>query len=151
MPWPDGAGVVRLPDGRSVRARGLRNPPPPDAALAEFGVYFIGKDPGPLPWPYRWVRCRDFWIPSSTEDAVDALQQAHERAATERVEVGCAGGVGRTGTALAVLAALAGVPPADAVRWVREHDHHRAPETPWQRRWARRTAAAVTAERDRER
>jgi hypothetical protein len=37
----------------------------------------------------------------------------------ERVEVGCLGGHGRTGTALACLAILTGHPPGEAVAWVR--------------------------------
>jgi hypothetical protein len=43
--------------------------------------------------------------------------------------------VGRTGTALAALAVLDGLPSADAVRWVRDRYSPRAVETPWQRRW----------------
>jgi protein-tyrosine phosphatase len=65
------------------------------------------------------------------------LREAHERAASERVEVACGGGIGRTGTALAVLAVLSGVPAGEAVEWVRRHHHRRAVETPWQRRWVR--------------
>ena len=45
------------------------------------------------------------------------------------------GGVGRTGTALAAISVLAGVPPAEAVAWIRRHYIRRAVETPWQRRW----------------
>jgi protein-tyrosine phosphatase len=56
----------------------------------------------------------------------------------ERVEVACRGGVGRTGTALAALAVLDGLVPADAVHRVRADYHRRAVETPWQRRWLRR-------------
>jgi hypothetical protein len=37
----------------------------------------------------------------------------------ERVEVGCLGGHGRTGTALACLAILTGCPSGEAVAWVR--------------------------------
>jgi hypothetical protein len=48
--------------------------------------------------------------------------------------------MGRTGTALAGIAVLAGIPPDEAVRWVRLHYHRRAVETPWQRRWVRRVA-----------
>ena len=57
--------------------------------------------------------------------------------AGEQVEVACRGGVGRTGTALAALAVLDGLPAGDAVRWVRERYHPRAVERPWQRRWLR--------------
>jgi protein-tyrosine phosphatase len=67
----------------------------------------------------------------------DELRHAHERAAVERVELACGGGVGRTGTALAVLAVLSGVAATEAVAWVRAAYHPRAVETPWQRRWLR--------------
>lgn len=137
-----------LPDGRRVRGRGLRHPQPagPDP---ELGVYLVGRDPGPFPWPHLWVRCPDFRTPSSTDDAVAALTEAHDRAATQRVELACGGGVGRTGIALAVLAILSGVPAPEAVAWVRTHYHPRAVETPWQRRWIRRTAQTLLANRDR--
>jgi protein-tyrosine phosphatase len=81
------------------------------------------------------VRWPDFRTPASTSDAILALHDAYERAATRRVEVACGGGVGRTGTALAGIAVLAGVPSAAAVAWVRHRYHPRAAETPWQRRW----------------
>ena len=48
------------------------------------------------------------------------------------MEVACRGGVGRTGTALAALAVLDGLPPDETMRWVRWHYHPRAVETPWQ-------------------
>jgi protein-tyrosine phosphatase len=55
-----------------------------------------------------------------------------------RVEVACAGGRGRTGTALACIAQLGGVPADEAVAWVRGRYDRRAVETPWQRRYVRR-------------
>ena len=88
------------------------------------------------------MRWPDFRTPSSTPDAVAALGEAYDRALTERVEVACHGGVGRTGTALAALAVLAGVPSADAVEWVRRHYHAHAVETRWQRRWVQRLGEA---------
>jgi protein-tyrosine phosphatase len=54
------------------------------------------------------------------------------------VEVACGGGVGRTGTALACIAQLGGVPAEDAIAWVRESYVARAVEAPWQRRYVRR-------------
>lgn len=60
-----------------------------------------------------------------------------ERAGTERVEFACGGGRGRTGTALACLAVLDGVPAAEAVTFVRRHYDRRAVETPWQKRYVR--------------
>ena len=137
-PWgDDGPGVVVLPGGRRVRGRALRRPLPP-GPLPELGVYLLGRDPGPFAWPHRWVRWPDLRTPSSTPDALAALGEAYERAGAERVEIACGGGVGRTGTALAALAVLAGVPPEDAVAWVRAAYHRGAVETPWQRRWVRR-------------
>ena len=134
--WEDAAGVVELPDGRRLRGRGLRHPlavgPEP-----ELGVYLLGRDPGPFAWEHRWVRWPDFRTPASTPDATAAIREAYERSATERVEIACGGGVGRTGTALAAIAVLAGVPATEAVAWVRSHYHPHAVETPWQRRWVR--------------
>ena len=45
------------------------------------------------------------------------------------VEVGCLGGHGRTGTALACLAVLTGHPSRDAVAWVRSSYCAKAVET----------------------
>ncbi|GAA3304506.1 hypothetical protein GCM10020295_55820 [Streptomyces cinereospinus] len=69
------------------------------------------------------------------------LTGAWQRAAAEPVEIACGGGRGRTGTALACLAVLDGVPPGRAVAYVRAHYHRRAVETPWQRRYVRGFAA----------
>ena len=76
-------------------------------------------------------------MPVDRADARSALLELWERAPTERVEVACHGGHGRTGTALACLAILDGVRPAEAVRYARQHYHQRAVETPWQRRYVR--------------
>ncbi|HYO39833.1 MAG TPA: protein-tyrosine phosphatase family protein [Nocardioidaceae bacterium] len=86
-------------------------------------------------WPSRWVRWPDFRLPRDPDDARSALVEAWQRAAEERVEVACGGGRGRTGTALACLAVLDGVRPEEAVGFVRHHYHHRAVETPAQRRF----------------
>lgn len=132
--WETGDGVVEFPDGRRIRGRGLRRKLPVNVE-PEFGVYLLGRAPNIAGWPSRWVRWRDFRLPESTDDAVTVLREAHQRAASERVEVACGGGIGRTGTALAVLAVLSGIAPDDAVIWVREHYHRRAIETRAQRRW----------------
>lgn len=66
------------------------------------------------------------------------FREAWERAARERVEIACGGGRGRTGTALACLAVLDGVPAEDAVDFVRRNYDRHAVETPWQRRYVRR-------------
>ncbi|MDN5548291.1 MAG: protein phosphatase, partial [Rhodococcus sp. (in: high G+C Gram-positive bacteria)] len=57
---------------------------------------------------------------------------------TERVEIACGGGYGRTGTALAALAVMDGVPSKDATAYVRARYSPRAVEMPWQRRFVTR-------------
>ena len=68
--------------------------------------------------------------------ATAALLEAWARMGSERVEIACGSGYGRTGTALACLAALDGLPGDRAVAYVRDHYAERAVETPWQRRFA---------------
>ncbi|MEO3776986.1 protein-tyrosine phosphatase family protein [Micromonospora sp. B11E3] len=131
--WLERTGVVVLPRGATVRGRRIGDPATP----ADFALLLA---PGPVPaWAYRRVRWPDFLLPLDRADALDALGEALRRAYSgERVEVACRGGVGRTGTALAALAVLDGLPAERAVAWVRERYHPRAVETPWQRRWLRR-------------
>lgn len=81
------------------------------------------------------MRWPDFRLPADRAAAVAALREALDRAAAQRVEVACHGGQGRTGTALACLAVLDGVPAGEAVGYVREHYSARAVETFWQRRF----------------
>jgi hypothetical protein len=70
------------------------------------------------------------------------LRETWERAATERAEIACGGGCGRTGTALACLAVIDGVPAERAVAFVRRHYAPRAVETPWQKRYVSRFPVA---------
>ncbi|MGV9994224.1 protein-tyrosine phosphatase family protein [Streptomyces sp. NPDC003374] len=130
-------GVLRLPSGRLVRGRGLRRPLADGAPVPAYGVYLLGKEPPAVPWESRWLRWPDFRLPADREEARSVLLEVWERAASERVEVACGGGRGRTGTALACLAVLDGVPPGEAVAYVREHYDPRAVETPWQKRYVR--------------
>ncbi|MFC0038610.1 protein-tyrosine phosphatase family protein [Actinomadura rayongensis] len=135
-------GAVVLPDGTRVRGRGLRHGTP-DGPSPDFGLYLGSprmrrRFDGDLTWEHVWLDWPDFRLPRDRERAVAEIRALHERARAGRaVEVACGGGVGRTGTVMACLAVLAGVPAADAVRWTRVHYHPRAVETPWQRRWTR--------------
>lgn len=129
-PWrADAPGVVLLPSGRRVRGRSLRA----DAHGAQDPtvVVHLGRRRPPTPGCERyWIR----WVPTDVDEAVRVLREVHGRALRERVEIACRGGVGRTGTAIASVAVLEGMAPADAVAWVRARYHHRAVEVPWQRR-----------------
>ena len=76
-------------------------------------------------------------------DAGEALHWVWRSAEDRRVEVACGGGVGRTGTALACLVVMDGLPARAAVAHVREGCHRRAVETPWQRCYVERFAATA--------
>jgi heme-degrading monooxygenase HmoA len=136
-PWPEGGpGVVVLPSGRRLRGRGLRRPLP-DGPLPGFAVHLVGRRPPAVPWESRWVRWPDFRLPADPGQLRAALAEARERATTGRVELACGGGRGRTGTALACLAVLDGVPADEAVAWVRARYDRRAVETRAQQRFVR--------------
>lgn len=93
-----------------------------------FGLYLDERwNP---PWSHSHVDWPDFGLPPDTEALRVALQDLLDRARSdERVELGCWGGHGRTGTALACLAVLAGTPAPEAVAWVRENYCEEAVET----------------------
>ncbi|MEY9932700.1 hypothetical protein ABH926_007351 [Catenulispora sp. GP43] len=131
---PTADDVLRLPSGRLLRGRGLRNPMPEGPEPA-FALYLLGKEPPAVPWESRWIRWPDFRLPADKPAAREGFAEAWRRCETERVEVACGGGRGRTGTALACIAVLDGVPPESAVAYVREHYSPQAVETPWQRRF----------------
>lgn len=134
---PSAPGILRLPSGRLVRGRGLSRPLP-DGTRPDFGLYLLGRPPPAVDWESRWLRWPDFRLPAIEAEVLPALTEVWERAAAERVEIACAGGHGRTGTALACVAILDGVPAAMAVAFVREHYDPHAVETPRQRRYVAR-------------
>jgi hypothetical protein len=124
---------VELPDGTAVTAvsflgddRYEREPVP------AFGLYFDERwDP---PWAHAHVDWPDFGVPADIAGLRASLVDLLDRArAGDRVEVGCLGGHGRTGTALACLAVLTGTPAGDAAGWVRAHYCPEAIETDAQR------------------
>ena len=130
-------GATRLPDGTLVRGRGLRDRPP-DGPLPDYGLYLIGRprqrfEPS---WEADWIVWPDFRLPTDRQQAACAILEAFRRAhAGGRVEVACGGGSGRTGTVMACMATLAGVPADQAVAWVRANYRTRAVETRRQRAW----------------
>jgi hypothetical protein len=134
-------GVLRLPSGRLIRGRraggALPAGPVPEWALLLSAHAPVIELPS-----VRWLQWPDFWLPTDRADAADAFAEALRRSDTDRVEVACHGGRGRTGTALACIAVLDGVPPAQAVAFVRAHYDRRAIETPWQRRYVSRFRAS---------
>lgn len=137
---PDGPGVLELPSGRLVRGRSARRPVP--AGLQPtYAVHLGGAAAPAVPWECRWLPWPDFLLPTDRAQTRRVLRQAWERAGHGRVEVTCAGGRGRTGTALACLAVIDGVPGAEAVAYVRARYDRRAVELPWQAAYVRRFTA----------
>jgi hypothetical protein len=124
---------VRFPDGTLVRASALSERRERDPQR-DYGLYL---DPGWRPtWPADVVPWKDLGLPLDPEVAATRIRDAFLRAKRgERVEVGCRFGLGRTGTVLACMAVLAGVPPTHAVAWVRQHYRRAAVETPEQEAW----------------
>lgn len=139
-PWdPSASGVMRLPSGRLVRGRGLRRPLPAGPEPT-YGLYLLGKPPPPVAWKSDWLKWSDFRLPTDRVLARTTMAALLDLLGSERVEIADYGGRGRTGTALAVLAVFDGVPAGEAVAYVREHYDRHAVETPWQKRYVRRTS-----------
>lgn len=123
---------VVLPDGTPLTAASF-DPAAPYARTRDpdYGLYLDSR--WQPPWDHGHVDWPDFGVPADTRAVAGALWTVLERArAGEHVEVGCLGGHGRTGTALACLAVLTGYPAVDAVAWVRSGYCEQAVETPGQ-------------------
>ena len=121
--------VVTLPDRTEVTAAsfGASDPYTRDCP-PDYGIYL-----DPLwqpPWNHDNLDWPDFGVPVDPSQVVVALQSVLARVrAGQRVEIGCRGGHGRTGTALACLAVFSGIPPSEAVEWVRSNYCAEAIET----------------------
>ena len=124
---------VVFPDGTRVRASSIFERDE-HASGRDFGLYM---DPRWNPsWPAEIIDWPDFGVPADDERAAAQIRGAFSRAKSgQGVEVGCMGGLGRTGTVLACMAVLAGVSFNDAVAWVRENYRPRAIETLDQEAW----------------
>jgi protein-tyrosine phosphatase len=138
MTWdPETPGVLRLPSGRLVRGRPLARPLP-EGPSPEFALYLLGHEPPEVSWESQWIQWPDFRLPTDKPAFAAALREAWKRVEGERVELACYGGNGRTGTALACMAVLDGVPAGEAVAYVRAGYAKTAVETPWQKLFVRR-------------
>jgi hypothetical protein len=127
-----------FPDGTAVLASGWFD----RVALGEFPDYGLYCDRMWEPtWPADMLDWPDFGVPRDLAAADALILSAFRRArAGERVEVACVGGHGRSGTILACMAVLAGVPAASAVQWLRQHYCERAVQEPSQQYWVERFA-----------
>lgn len=132
------ADPLEFPDGTRVLASGWFERSA-DEPVPDFGLYL---DPMWQPeWPAESLAWPDFGVPHEGASADAAIVGAFRRAKEgQSVEVACIGGHGRTGTVLACMAVLAGVPAAEAVTWVRKHYCQRAVQEPSQEYWMERFA-----------
>jgi hypothetical protein len=121
--------VVVLPDGTSLVAASFDDTDPYTRDRApDYGLYL--DDRWQPSWPHDRVDWPDFGVPRDPIAFARALRSVLDRArGGQRVEIGCLGGHGRTGTALACLAVLSGHPANNAVAWVRDHYCAKAVET----------------------
>ena len=134
--------IVTFPDGSRVRASSLADRRADDPERA-YGLY-LDERWAPT-WPADLVGWPDFGLPEDPDVAARQITDAFLRARRgELVEVGCLGGSGRTGTVLACMAVLAGVPASETVSWVREAYRPQAVETPEQEAWVQWFAGWVS-------
>jgi hypothetical protein len=121
--------LVSLPDGTSVTAVSFDAIAPyARDVVPDYGIYLDHR--WQPPWAHDHLNWPDFGVPDDPAQLVAALRTVLNRARTgERVEIGCIGGHGRTGTALACLAVLTGLPAGDGVGWVRTNYCPKAVET----------------------
>lgn len=125
--------IVTFPDGSRVRAASLADRRVNDPERA-YGLYLDAR--WAPAWPADVIAWPDFGLPIEPDVAASQIADAFLRARRgELVEVGCLGGSGRTGTVLACMAVLAGVPPPEAVPWVRAAYRQEAVETAEQEAW----------------
>lgn len=100
----------------------------------DYGVYFATS------WSPQTWNCycpwTDYGNPKYPEMAAKILVDVWKRARNgQDVEIGCIGGHGRTGTALACIAVLQGLSPEDAIKWVRKEYCDHAIESDKQEWW----------------
>jgi Protein-tyrosine phosphatase len=135
--------IIGFPDGTRVRASSISDRCVHDPERT-FGLYLDARwEPT---WPATVIDWQDFGLPEDPELAAQQIAEAFGRAGRDGlVEVGCLGGSGRTGTVLACMAVLAGVPPAQAVAWVRASYRPEAVETADQEAWVQWFAEWVDA------
>jgi hypothetical protein len=110
---------VVLPDGTELTGASFGSADPYARDVCpDFGLYLDNR--WRPPWPHDHLDWPDFGVPDDPALVATALESLLGRVRTgQRVEIGCYGGHGRTGTALACLAVLCGQVPSQAVSWVR--------------------------------
>lgn len=111
--------------------------------VPDWGLYFD--------WSWRpWWRAehidwKDFGLPEAWDIAFEQLTVAIEKAASgDKVEMGCIGAHGRTGTALAAINVILGCSAKEAIKHVRKHHCSHAIENKKQEWWVEWVESQVT-------
>jgi protein-tyrosine phosphatase len=126
---------VEFPDGTRITTLSIYERKEHDDRR-DFGLYMY--ETWQPTWPAEVIPWPDFSVPTDWEGAAAQIEAAFARAkAGQNVEIGCRVGLGRTGTVLACMAFLAGVPASEAVSWVRDNYNPGAVETSEQEAWVR--------------
>ena len=111
---------LTFPDGTEVWASSSNSTRKPGEFVPDFGLYLDWT--WKPTWRAEFIDWRDFGLPTNEEAAVEAIVDMYRRAKEGwRIEVGCIGGHGRTGTALACMGVLAGLSPKEAIKYVRKN------------------------------
>lgn len=110
--------------------------------VPDWGLYF---DWGWHPWwRAEHIDWRDYGVPENFNIAFEQLLVAIEKCLDgKKVEMGCIGAHGRTGTALAAINVMLGCDPKEAIDHVRKHHCEHAIESTRQEWWVHWVAAAV--------
>ncbi|QJC22366.1 protein-tyrosine phosphatase family protein [Arcanobacterium buesumense] len=136
--WNDGPGVITLPSGRRIRGRSWRVAVEEQADISivlttsvgnRFGASTVRSHAGQtitIDWP-------DYRLPRRPAQALQTLREAWNDAVDRKIEITCAGGVGRTGTALAILAVFDGMDPHDAIDFIQREYNPESVASPAQR------------------
>lgn len=125
--FPDGTTIVA--SSAHVRSDKDKEEDKARGALPDFGVYFASS------WSPDWLAYYINWPDGDLPKVpIDQVIFAAEQVRTLAnnggvVEIGCIGGHGRTGTFMACLATLCGVPAAEACDWVWKNYCDKAIET----------------------
>lgn len=123
---------IEFPDGVVVMGSSLDNLPrirPPQRGL------YADHHWRPA-WRSEFITWNDFGLPKNYEAALDAICDTYDLAEQgARVEIGCQGGHGRTGTILACMAVVSGMDHKDAIAFVRSRFCSQAVETDEQEWW----------------
>ena len=115
---------LALPNGKVIQARGL-GPfiPYHDHEEPDWGLYLDKQwRERELRWPHDLIDWPDMRPPRDDKELCEAIARAWEHIVSDEiVEIACDGGTGRTGTVIACIAILAGVPVDDSVAWVKNN------------------------------